>query len=204
MSSPVYLLDIKIYNGSEKKLGYSCDLYPRKHNLADVEEYQMSKRSRLFVFLSIILLNAFCTKKEIDIEKEKEVIKETIIEQTKDAYALDLEKISENWVHEPYAFRTYAQKNSYTEVIGWENLSSLYKNYKDNHPPIQDEAVQENWMIRVYGNGAWVTFDQYKKGLKAENPDYAPTREFRVLEKTAEGWKIAYLGVIDRNSYNDQ
>lgn len=163
----------------------------------------MSIRIGLIVILSILLLASFCTKHKIDVEKEKEAIKAVVIEGIKDAYALDLDKIGKNWVHESYALRTYAQKNSFTEVIGWENLSELYRNYKANNEPITDEAVQENWIIRVYGNGAWVTFDQYKKGVKAENLDYIPMREFRVLEKTDEGWKIAYLGVINRNSYNE-
>lgn len=161
----------------------------------------MSKKLILLAILSLSVLFIFGFQKKDDFDAEKEAIIKVIKNETKHAYAQNLEELEKTWVHEPYAFRTYAHKDFLTEQVGWDSISVFFKSYIEKYPPIEDEPVQENFTIRIYGKGAWVIYEQYRKGQKEQNPDYIQERQFRVLEKTDEGWKIIFMGAINRNSY---
>jgi DNA-binding CsgD family transcriptional regulator len=61
----------------------------------------------------------------------------------------------------------------------------------------------ENWSLRVSGDTAWVTFDQY---LLDANGRHAPevtgcNREMRMLEKHSGGWKFNYMGFFHEHPY---
>ena len=161
----------------------------------------MSKKLILLAILSISVLFIFAFQQKDDIEAEKEAIIKVIKNETKHAYAQNLEELEKTWVHAPYAFRTYASKNNLQEQFGWGSISDFFKSYIEKYPPIEDKAVQENFTIRIYGKGAWAIYEQYRKSKKEKNPDYIPERQFRVLEKTDDGWKIIFMGAINRNSY---
>ena len=70
--------------------------------------------------------------------------------------------------------------------------------------PLTDEIIRKNYSYRIYENCAWVAYEEYFKSEMDENPDLLPSRQFRMLEKSDDGWKIAFLCEIDRNSYTVQ
>lgn len=120
-------------------------------------------------------------------EKEKQAIIETIHTETKAAFQKDYEGWKAKWVHDPSISKTYMNfvDSSYSESIGWNDINNFVKTYIEKNPePDQVPTLADEFEVRLYGNGAWVVFEQHdpKRGLK---------RETRLLEKIDGTWKIA-------------
>ncbi|MEO1588080.1 MAG: hypothetical protein AAFS00_12385, partial [Bacteroidota bacterium] len=67
----------------------------------------------------------------------------------------------------------------------------------DNSEPLTNLVYRDNFTYRYYGEGAYVTFDQYL-GDKAL---VQPSKEVRVLEKVNGEWKIICVAAF--GDYSD-
>ena len=156
-------------------------------------------------FFTVILLSLFIIigyQISLADEKDEVAIKKVVEDETKFAYENDYEGIASTWVHEPYTVWTVAGNYQHREVLGWDSIGTMFKNWMSGtNEPFTDEIVNRNFSYRIYGNGAWVTYEQYMKSRMDKNPDLIPSRQFRVLEKTDDGWKIVFMGSINRGSY---
>ncbi|MEL6538344.1 MAG: hypothetical protein AAFQ98_23185, partial [Bacteroidota bacterium] len=120
-------------------------------------------------------------------EIEKQAILERLNNETKDAFRRDYVAWTSNWVQDPDISKVYVDftDSTFSESIGWENISQFVKTFMEEHP--EPEPVPEllnDINVRLYGKGAWVTFEQQDslRGLK---------RETRLMEKENGEWKIA-------------
>ncbi|MFD0861469.1 hypothetical protein ACFQ1M_04570 [Sungkyunkwania multivorans] len=155
--------------------------------------------NRSFILTFIILIFAISCKqvdkqdihkiedKEVNFEQEKQAILETINNETKAAFQRDYESWQEKWVHDPDITKTYINfaDNSFSESIGWDEISDFVKTFIEKHPePEPMPQLVNDIDLRLYENGAWVTFEQQDslRGLK---------RETRLMEKIAGQWRIA-------------
>ena len=120
-------------------------------------------------------------------EAEKIEILNTLNGETKAAFQRDYEAWSQFWIHDPNLSKTYLNyvDNSFSESIGWNEVSGFVKQFIAEHPtPEPPPKLLDNIDIRLYENGAWVSFEQLDsiRGRK---------RETRLMEKENGKWKIA-------------
>lgn len=130
---------------------------------------------------------AITSDKLVNVEKEKKEILETLRSETIVAFQRDYESWKEKWVHDEKITKTYINfaDSTYSESIGWNNISQFVKTFIEEHPePEPTPKLVDDIDVRLYGNGAWVSFEQMDsiRGLK---------RETRLMEKINGKWKIA-------------
>lgn len=126
-------------------------------------------------------------KKQSDIETEYETILNTLNEETLAFFSRDYNQWADKWVHEPYVTKSYMifTDSTVSETLGWAAIRSFGRDYLQMHPePDPVPELLNDVEIRLYGKGAWVSFEQYDslRGLK---------RETRLMEKHNGQWKIA-------------
>ncbi len=124
---------------------------------------------------------------KINPELEKQAILERLNNETKDAFQRDYEAWTKNWVHDPSISKVYMNfvDSTFSESIGWKEISQFVKTFIEEHPePEPVPKLLDKINVRLYGNGAWVTYKQKDslRGIK---------RETRLMEKVNGEWKIA-------------
>ena len=102
------------------------------------------KKYVLTLFAIILLAGTSCQEK-IDIEKEKEAIIAVIEEETNAFLDNDFDRLSNTFVQDETNIRLMAEKSSYTYNLGWENVSSYYKEFLE-----QDLAFAESRALRNF------------------------------------------------------
>ncbi len=125
-------------------------------------------------------------------QKEKMAILEVINGETKAAFTRDYEGWKEKWIHEEYVNKTYMNfaDSTLTETLGWKEIDEFVRTYIEEHPePDPLPTLVDQIDVRLYGNGAWVNYEQKdaERGLK---------RETRLMEKENGQWKIAGMQTI--------
>lgn len=145
----------------------------------------------LFIFVSCSEKKEFETKvtacEQINPELEKQAILDRLNNETKDAFQRDYEAWTKNWLHDPSISKVYMNlvDSTFSESIGWKEISQFVKTFLEEHPePEPVPELLEKINARLYGKGAWVTYEQLDslRGLK---------RETRLMEKINGEWKIA-------------
>jgi hypothetical protein len=119
-------------------------------------------------------------------KKEKRAILETITNETKAAFERNYETWQQQWLHNSTITKTYMNftDSTFSESVGWDTVSNFIKSYFIIHPkPEPAPKLIDDTDVRLYDNGAWVTFEQQDsiRGLK---------RETRLMEKENGQWKI--------------
>ena len=154
---------------------------------------------KLKIFILIILLYTVSCKEvtesndnnvanqSVNFEQEKSAILETLNSETEAAFQRNYESWTEKWVHDPSITKTYINfvDSSFSESVGWNKISQFVKAFIEEHPePEPVPQLVDDIDVRLYGNGAWVSFEQQDslRGLK---------RETRLMEKVNGKWKIA-------------
>jgi hypothetical protein len=154
--------------------------------------------SRILIFVFTVSLIIGCgekgrinagdvTSSSVNFEQEKRAILETLHSETEVAFQRDYESWKEKWVHNPSISKTYINfaDSTFSESIGWNEISQFVKTFIEEHPePEPTPKLVDDIDVRLYGNGAWVSFEQLDslRGLK---------RETRLMEKVDGEWKIA-------------
>lgn len=136
-----------------------------------------------------------------DQEKEFEAILNVIAVESAAFWNKDYEAWAQCWVHAPYIRSMgWYPKGGVSYVAGWETLSAHTREHLANNPlpnPNAARVRRENFNVRIYGDSAWVTFDQF--GLDTGQPTFdmpGHSRETRFLEKPDGRWRFVYVGYL--------
>ena len=96
----------------------------------------------LFTLIAVGLLVTAYSQEKIDIEKEKEAIEAVIHEETNAFYDKDFERFAATYVQDETNVRLYSSKESYLYTVGWEEFSTMFKEWMKNYPANSTKEVQ--------------------------------------------------------------
>ena len=135
------------------------------------------------------------------LEGDQAAILEVIEGQAAAFWAKDFERWADTWVHAPYVRRLgWSEAGGVSSVEGWEAIGGRMKESMANNPnpnPTPAKLAREHLNFRIYGDAAWVTFDQ--RGVSTGEPRFdmpGLSHETRILEKHDGKWRVAYLGYL--------
>ncbi len=158
----------------------------------------------IFSFLAVLVIPC-CTppQEEIDVAKEQEAIIAVIEEETDAFLNRDFDRLAATNVQDETNIRLAASESDYSYFVGWEQLSSAYKEFfRDNPESDSGKYVKTNHHIKVYEESAWDIFDEIR--YDAEGEVSWKSIGVRFLEKVEGEWKIIYLSQVNTSSYEDE
>lgn len=147
---------------------------------------------------SILLINTATTLRDsTNTTADEEAVKKVIIAETEAFWNKDFQQLANCWVHDDHVrIMGWWQDGGVTVRKGWsvigEKLEKLIKENPNKNP---QNVTRENFNIKISGDIAWVTFEQYGNDTGEKAMDMPGlSYETRILEKHNGQWKIAYIG----------
>ena len=163
------------------------------------------KKYLISLIVLVFLAGTSCQEK-IDIEEEKKAIIAVIEEETDAAVHSDYERWANTYVQDETNIRLSASSNDYNYVVGWDELSSNFKEAfeetADQEP--MSRGVKTNYKIKVYGNAAWAVCDEKFVSTETGEDMGWSAIEARFLEKVDGEWKMVFLSFVTTSSYEDE
>lgn len=107
--------------------------------------------------------------------------------ETRAALGRDYDGWRGHWVHGPHVAKTYIDLEGGTasEMLGWDEVDAFVRTYIEAHPePEPPPRPLTEADVRLYGDGAWVSYEQ-------DDADQGRKRETRLMERVDGVWKIA-------------
>lgn len=135
----------------------------------------------------------------VDMEPERAAILETIQGESTAFWDKDFDRWKSYWVQSPHArIMGWWAAGGVSVTEGWDAIAGGMRTLMRENPEPNPTAAlvrRENLNVRILGDMALVTFDQYGTNTGDERMDMPGlSRETRVLEKHDGQWKIAYVG----------
>ena len=134
----------------------------------------------------------------IEQQDDPAAIMQVIADESAAFWKKDFAAWAHCWRHTAYIRMIgWWARGGITVIEGWDALSSRVQATMAANPepnPTAQRVRRENVNLRLEGNMAWVTFDQYGQDtgdLAMDMPGLS--RETRILEKHQDAWKIVYI-----------
>ena len=138
--------------------------------------------------LSLIAGSASCQEK-INIEKEKEAIKQVVQAQLDAINAASYDGEAAVWAQRPHIVRR--------DIVGWDSVSVFYqemfKKWNDEPENFSIVFTASNFDIYVNGNFVSVFNDEHYEGIFEGEEMTFDTRVHRYIEKIEGEWKVITL-----------
>lgn len=139
---------------------------------------------------------------EIDEDLEKREIIDAIEDECAAFYERDFDRWSNYWVHDEDATRLATMAGGQIAIRqGWDAESALIarimKDYPIPNPDIAASIRRENMRIRINGDMAWASFDQYGPASDDIFVSVGLSHQVRVFERQNGAWKIVFAGHAD-------
>jgi len=128
---------------------------------------------------------------------EERAVASVIYAESVSFFAKDFQTFARTWAHSPPIRRLgWWTRGGVSDVWGWQELADLTRQMMEESPKrneTADQLLYENFVIRVSGDLAYATFDQF--GIDAGEPGIdmpGRSRESRVLARVDGAWCIIY------------
>ena len=133
---------------------------------------------------------------------DKEAILELIARETTMFLCRDFDAWAACWVQDDGARRLATLTGGVVDYQeGWatgsDAIRGIFKKFPSPNPEAARSMRRSNFAIRIFGQMAWASFDQY--GEKSDDPlvTVGLSHEIRIFEKQDDRWKIAMVGHAD-------
>lgn len=144
---------------------------------------------------AILLFSGWVVAQKNKKVNDEEAIKAVIEKETKAYFGVDYDNWMKSWVHQPYAYWSYADTSGLNHYEGWKAIEIGFTDYFVTSRP-GNTKIERTWQdIRIYCDGAYARFKQRVITDGVPGPEQT---EIRVLEKDKEGWKIVLVGVLKK------
>lgn len=163
------------------------------------------KRFILLFLLAMILPLTGCQEKT-DAVAEEDAIKEVIIAETAAFRAQNLVALLETLTQDDNFIYISIGSDGYRERVGWESNYAYYRKAANaDWSDWTDFTIERsNWKIDIYGEMAYVIFNQQEKFKLDEEPMTTHSKEVRLLKKVKGEWKISAVQWIDLSSFEKE
>jgi len=120
-------------------------------------------------------------------------IKQALRSETEAYFNRDIAAWKALWVHDAQVNRNFISRYGMDTNTGWDSIAALRERmFKQDPNPVAVQYKTNNYTIRTNGNMAWVEYDQDLTYPGLDSSDGSGhTREFRMLVKENDQWKIA-------------
>jgi DNA-binding CsgD family transcriptional regulator len=134
-------------------------------------------------------------------DRDRAAIVALIAAETEAYRRRDYEAWARCWTQAPHAGRwIFHSAQGLVIMEGWAENSGRIRALMTSHPvPETTEVRHESVNVHVGTDVAWATFEQHVSGAGVPLMDLAAiSSEMRILERTADGWKIAFVANFHR------
>ena len=142
----------------------------------------------LFIALLPVFSVPAAAQKKVN---DEAAIRAAIENESRYFWARDLKNWKKQWVHENYVIWRAASRDGVTQYQSWDAWNKHVESFFAESPeaiPYTGHVEKRNYVFRIYGSGAWVSFEQVNNGVI--------TYETRVMEKVKGDWRIAMVELI--------
>jgi DNA-binding CsgD family transcriptional regulator len=133
---------------------------------------------------------------------DEAAIYDVLMRQRRAARAADFEAYAECFAQGPYLTRWYASPSGGTVARqGWEEIATRLRQSmverRANPLPADDPGIVENFVARIAGDMAWVTYTRRYPDPPDHRSSPEPAFNMHVLERQEGKWKIVFFGFLE-------
>lgn len=134
---------------------------------------------------------------------EEENIKAFLKNETLSYYQRKADAWESAWLHDAKVSRAIIDNTTYSATPGWEKIGPGQVDYlkKNAGKPMAIEVTNDNYLIRVGTDMAWVEYDQTMSAPTIDPVRKRFSREQRLLAKQNGQWKIAQQITVDPRTF---
>jgi DNA-binding CsgD family transcriptional regulator len=139
-------------------------------------------------------------------DPEHAAIRDVIRRCTQAVVDGDFETYASFWGHSERSTGVYnIRATGVTVLRGWSRISKALRRFCDSKTAYRNGTFEHrNHVVSVWGDMAWVTFEQFGRSLDDQPFILHPYQfETRILERGADGWKIVYLNFSTPSEMSD-
>ncbi len=149
------------------------------------------------LYILVLVIGTSCQPK-VNVEKEKEAILAVIQEESDGVAAMDKDRVYATHIQSSEEMRLELGVYGYSLYDGWDEIESLFSDFLEGGNSDNIKISKENVVIKVNGNGALLTCDNFVQwGTGGETDGYSNI-QIAFLEKVKGEWKISFTAYYSK------